>query len=303
MYTSTLALSFAFYPSRSAKERFPSNVNLPSTPPYRLLGAVGAFALGTLWGWPFALFLSVPFVFEEIFLASGLLVPTSKLTNLWIARTINGVKVASVAALTAVPLVLMDTLAYGRPVLVPVNIVVYNILSARRGAGPDLYGVEPWYFYLLNLTLNFGPILLLSIFSIPALGLTLIVDRRRLQPLELSSKSIQKGHPDGLQGSSEALLLTLRLLPQYLWMGLLTSQAHKEERFMFPAYPLLCFNAAVSIYLFRSCLERVYTKCTKSTYKVSGVQMFSLPLLSSAPLLTLSPRHLARSSFRCAQLR
>lgn len=63
----------------------------------------------------------------------------------------------------------------------------------------------------------------------------------------------------------------MRLLPLYLWIGILTAQPHKEERFMFPAYPLICFNAAVTLYLARGWLELAYIKATTSPYQVSAV--------------------------------
>jgi alpha-1,2-mannosyltransferase len=37
--------------------------------------------------------------------------------------------------------------------------------------------------------------------------------------------------------------------PFYLWFGIFTAQPHKEERFMYPAYPFLALNAALSFHL------------------------------------------------------
>ena len=54
MYTTTLALSHAFIP--------PSNKDSQRT-----LTAVVIFTVGAVLGWPFALALAVPFVFEELF--------------------------------------------------------------------------------------------------------------------------------------------------------------------------------------------------------------------------------------------
>ena len=33
----------------------------------------------------------------------------------------------------------------------------------------------------------------------------------------------------------------------YLWLGVFWSQPHKEERFLFPAYPLISLAAAITI--------------------------------------------------------
>ena len=39
----------------------------------------------------------------------------------------------------------------------------------------------------------------------------------------------------------------LILLALYLWLLVFTAQAHKEERFLFPVYPLVCLAAAVGV--------------------------------------------------------
>jgi len=43
---------------------------------------------------------------------------------------------------------------------------------------------------------------------------------------------------------------------------------------MFPAYPLICFNAAVTLYLARGWLEVAYVKATASPYQVSAISPF-----------------------------
>jgi alpha-1,2-mannosyltransferase len=140
---------------------------------------------------------------------------------------------------------------------VPWNIVRYNIFGGTE-RGPHLYGTSPWYFYLLNLLLNFNILVPLALLSLPALAVTYKIDRNRL--------GIKKVSPDQ---SSPFTILGIRLAPVYLWLGILTLQAHKEERFMFPAYPLLCFNAAVTLYLIRGWMEVGFIALTKSPYKVN----------------------------------
>lgn len=46
-------------------------------------------------------------------------------------------------------------------------------------------------------------------------------------------------------------------------------QAHKEERFMWPAYPLVGLNACVSLFLIRGWVENGYAKVTRSSWRVS----------------------------------
>jgi alpha-1,2-mannosyltransferase len=134
--------------------------------------------------------------------------------------------------------------------------VRYNVFS-DPSRGPNLYGTEPWYFYLLNLSLNFNILLPTALFSLPALAITHRIDRRRLGN-DIPSP----------EQSSPFTLLALRLLPFYTWIGIMSIQPHKEERFMYPVYPLVCFNAAVTTFLLRGWIEVAYIKLTKSPYRV-----------------------------------
>jgi alpha-1,2-mannosyltransferase len=62
MYTTTLALSHAFIP--------PSNQD-----GQRTLAAIVYFTIGAVLGWPFALAIAIPFVFEELFVFGADQVP------------------------------------------------------------------------------------------------------------------------------------------------------------------------------------------------------------------------------------
>ena len=37
--------------------------------------------------------------------------------------------------------------------------------------------------------------------------------------------------------------------PFYIWIAIFTTQPHKEERFMYPAYPFLALNAAIGLHI------------------------------------------------------
>ena len=124
--------------------------------------------------------------------------------------------------------------------------------------GPNLYGTEPLSFYIDNLLLNMNVIIPFALFSLPALFITHRVDFRRL------------GDRAGPEKSSPYTLLAVRLLPMYVWFAIFGAQPHKEERFMFPVYPLICFNAAVCLYLVRGWMETAYVAYTKSPYRVSA---------------------------------
>lgn len=166
-------------------------------------------------------------------------------------------------------------MAYGQLTSTTWNIISYNIFGGSQ-RGPDLYGTEPWHFYILNLVLNFNVLALLALLSLPALAITHLIDYSRVAmmfslpalslnyPIDLRKIGLKK-HTD--QESSPFFLLAIRLAPFYLWLGVLSLQAHKEERFMFPIYPMLCFNAAVTLYLMRGWLGVFHTRAT-SQYQV-----------------------------------
>lgn len=265
MYTTAFAFSYTLEPATLSNKR-------------RTLGATLFFALGAIVGWPFALAISIPFVFEELFVYGGDRVPPQAKSSWLIQRWTRFLTAVAAASLIFVPVVGIDSLAYGKLVIVPWNIVKYNIFGGSE-RGPDLYGTSPWHFYINNLLLNFNYLLPLSLFSLPALAVTYIVDRKRLGFISPTSEQ-----------SSPFTLLALRLAPFYLWLAILTAQAHKEERFMFPAYPLLCFNAAVTLYLMRGWMEVVFIKVTKSPYQASQTLMFrnfTLSLVVGTAFLSL----------------
>ncbi|TFK41811.1 asparagine-linked glycosylation 9 protein isoform a [Crucibulum laeve] len=249
MYTSALAFSYAFTPASLNDNR-------------RTLAATLLFAAGAIVGWPFSLALAIPFIFEELFIFSGDRV-SIEFKGSWMAKRWTRLITSSLlASLIFIPVIGIDSIAYGKLSLVPWNIVRYNIFGGSE-RGPDLYGTSPWYFYLSNLALNFNLLLPLALLSLLALAVTYIVDRKRLGVAKTAADQ-----------SSPFTILGLRLSPFYLWLGILSLQPHKEERFMFPGYPLLCFNAAVTVYLMRGWLEVLYIHFTKSPYRASRSLMF-----------------------------
>lgn len=62
------------------------------------------------------------------------------------------------------PLIAIDSYYYGKIVIAPVNIVLYNVFTSH---GANLYGTEPWYFYVLNCLLNFNFVFIAALFSAP----------------------------------------------------------------------------------------------------------------------------------------
>lgn len=153
-----------------------------------------------------------------------------------------------------IPQILIDTQFYGKLTIAPLNIVTYNILTNH---GPDLYGklgaffmldakfhpvchlyqgTEPWTYYLFNGILNFNVAFILALLVYPALLL-----------VHLLIPSSSGG--SGQDSSTGPLFIPkwLALSGLFLWLGVFWAQPHKEERFLFPVYPLIALAAAVTM--------------------------------------------------------
>ncbi|KAK4099702.1 glycosyltransferase family 22 protein [Parathielavia hyrcaniae] len=181
------------------------------------------FALGGVLGWPFAVALCAPFVFEEAFFA--MLSDKERFFESCI-RLARGV----VAALLLVTFdTAVNTFFYKKIEIVTWNIIKYNLFS--NTGGPNLYGTEPWTFYFKNLLLNFNLWFILALVSLPLFFLQKLFSHRN------AGVSFQSG-----------LRTLVFLSPFYLWLGIFTLQPHKEERFMYPAYPFLALNAALALH-------------------------------------------------------
>lgn len=179
------------------------------------------FGIGATLGWPFAGALVLPFVAEEVLLASV----TGEVAD-GFKRIMQGTARAffALAVQTAV-----DSYFYRKFVCVPLNIVLYNVFSGGS-RGPDIYGVEPWHFYVRNLTLNFNIWFFLALAALPLLFIQHLILQKVVSKQTLLRNIVFVG-------------------PFYLWLAIFTAQPHKEERFMYPAYPALALNAAISLHI------------------------------------------------------
>ncbi|KAH1854539.1 hypothetical protein KXX54_005325 [Aspergillus fumigatus] len=182
------------------------------------------FGLGAIMGWPFAGALIIPLLLEEV--AISFIAGT--LGNLFVdifkgiirCLAILGVEIA------------VDYLFFQKFAIVPWNIVAYNIFGGE-GRGPDIFGTEPWTFYIKNLLLNFNIWFVLAVSAAPILVL----------------QAIFRSQATNVQ----TLLRTVTLVtPFYMWLAIFTIQPHKEERFMYPAYPFIALNAAISFHMILS---------------------------------------------------
>ncbi|CAI9088795.1 OLC1v1023226C1 [Oldenlandia corymbosa var. corymbosa] len=97
------------------------------------------------------------------------------------------------------------------------NLLVYNVLG---GGESHLYGVEGPLYYLKNGFNNFNLSFVLALLF-PAI---LPVVKKKYAP--------------------ELLVI---VSPVYIWIAFMSLQPHKEERFLYPIYPLICVAASAVI--------------------------------------------------------
>ena len=158
-------------------------------------------------GWPFVLVLSVPLCAHYAL--------NHRIMNS-IRTSFDCVVIISLIASTVFAI---DSIFYSKFAPVSWNILSYNVLKADENSGPNIFGVEPWFYYVLNLVLNFSlPLLCFAITG---------VVNWRLWPLWTSLFS---------------------------WCIIFGLQPHKEERFLYPIYGLISLSSAVGFQQFLSAL-------------------------------------------------
>ena len=130
-------------------------------------------------------------------------------------------------AIVNLPILAFDAHFYGFLSYTPWNIVRYNVVEAKA----NLYGVESWTYYPLNLILNFNVCFLLSCVSF-------VVPVWQYCSARLGGNSIR---------SAQAIELMVHLMPLYIWAVVMQTRPHKEERFIYFVYTMICFSGAVSL--------------------------------------------------------
>ncbi|CDO94094.1 unnamed protein product [Kluyveromyces dobzhanskii CBS 2104] len=157
--------------------------------------------LGGIIGWPFSLVLAVTNVIHYT------------ATHRFIDTLRAGFSSSFVLAIILSIVTTIDSLFYGKLSVVSLNIVTYNILSANENSGPNIFGIEPWYYYVQNMLLNF-PITTLLFAVIGFVQLS-------IWPLAGSL---------------------------FIWLNVFIAQPHKEERFLYPIYGIVSLLAALGLF-------------------------------------------------------
>ncbi|CAK8535009.1 unnamed protein product [Lathyrus sativus] len=133
-----------------------------------------------------------------------------KFKRAFIAGAVTSVILLALSAVT-------DYNYYGRWTSSVLNLLIYNVAG---GGESHLYGTEGPLFYLKNGFNNFNFCFVLSMLF---LGFWPIVKKKY----------------------GRDLLIVIS--PLYIWLAFMSLQPHKEERFLYPIYPLICVTASAVI--------------------------------------------------------
>lgn len=184
-------------------------------------------SVGTIVGWPFVGVLAIPYVFEELvmcYFTEDIMGSAGRLFQ----GTCGALVVLAVEGM-------VDYFFYHQIVIYPYQLAWYNIFGGS-GKGPNIFGTEPWHYYIRNLLINF------NLWFVLACAVAPLIFLQRW-----------------ITGQASSRLPFFRTLvtisPFYLWLAIFTIQPHKEERFMYPVYPFLALNAALALHIIVSILD------------------------------------------------
>jgi len=166
----------------------------------------------------------------------------------------------------------VDSYFYGRLVLPAAEIIRYNVLSSNSSGGSELYGTEPWYFYLLNGFLNLTMALPAAFALLPSVAVLATLERW----------SGVKAPPSIAQAFSSRLGWKAIAFSAagFCWLAFFSCIPHKEERFLVPSYPALALAAAAAT-------STVSSVVARATFPSLG-RLTSILLTTGTILLSIS---------------
>ena len=213
--------------------------------------AIFSIGLAALLGWPFAGLLGVPICLDLCLVKSVY----NKKSGLLINTLTFGVWAGIFGLLISATMIAVDSYMFGKFVFAPLNIFMYNVFPSNPNQGPDLYGREPFSYYIFNCILNFNILFPLAFLC------ALVVLFDMLKSKEKFSLSLNY------------FFITLAML---LWCLVFFTRPHKEERFLYPIYPLVLICASVTLNFVYESLKGVF-----ESFKLV------LPLLKLIPFMVI----------------
>ncbi len=228
--------------------------------------------MSTYLSWPFAAVLGIPIAWDIL---------------LRKRKYLFFIKWCVISTFTIlIPQIALDSDYYGKLSIPAFNIVKYNVLT--NAGGPDLYGTEPWTYYLLNGILNFNVAFIAALLVWPLQGLLHLVvalPERSAQYLPISLSQVKPNQDS--RKTNRIQQQSYFQLALYLWLSVFWMQPHKEERFLFPIYPLICLAAAMSIDAVQKLWFFAFVK-VKVRHYLEHTTWISLVFLGVTSLLSLS---------------
>jgi alpha-1,2-mannosyltransferase len=203
--------------------------------------AILCTAVSALVGWPFAAVLGLPIVVEMLLIRRG-----EYIFKFFKSAIASGIIVLAI-------LYTVDSHYYGKTVIAPLNIVLYNVFSKH---GPELYGVEPFTYYIKNLILNWNIAPFLALLAVP-LSLITYIQTSCTYDSKDNKVTAQVVRPtNSIAYWYRFIPVALIALTAFVWAFIFFSQPHKEERFLFPIYPHIALLMAITLSSIRHFIPR-----------------------------------------------
>lgn len=185
--------------------------------------AILAIGTAVILGWPFAVLVGVPIAISICLFMNG-----KKSFIFFLTWTLL------FAILIGGPVIAFDSFMFGKLVFASLNIVLYNVFPSDPNMGPDLYGREPVSYYLLNCLLNFNILSFIVCLTPILLFIDYIRIKQQHEKIQKYSYMVNKA-------------FSFVCLAVCLWILVFFTRPHKEERFLYPIYPLVLILASVSL--------------------------------------------------------
>lgn len=217
--------------------------------------AIFTTAVSSILGWPFVALLGVP-------IAMDMVVRRQEYSKFIKWSLFSGIVVLA-------PMIWIDSVYFGKLVVAPYNLIVYNVFTSH---GPDLYGTEPISYYFINGFLNFNFVFLGAL--VAPIGLLL-------------AWAVVPAKPR----NKYCLPYWYSLAPLYLWFIVMFAQSHKEERFLFPIYPMICLAGAITVDVIQKLYFFVKTQIkplSKATHYLQGTSHIMFAALLVAGIFGIS---------------
>jgi alpha-1,2-mannosyltransferase len=211
-------------------------------------------------GWPFCAILFIPLAIQSI-LAKYKISCTDSIKLI--------VRVGVQAFVIQLLVMTIDFFYYGKVVSPTLNIFMYNTgLGKNEVNRDDLYGIEDSSYYIKNLLLNWNLVAFLGIIISPLI----ICCKFWTMRLHVWDKQV----------------MIIILIPMFLWLVTVFPRPHKEERFLYPIYPMIAVSASYACdYVAKvvCLLTRSNTGRNKQKVVVLVLLSFSLISISRSMLL------------------